>query len=106
MVLRDGYRPWYMKGERNTLTASGKDDTIFPSKPQQGWNLVLKLTKSELDSLLTTWAKSSSVSFTDHLGSAHTVLCIGEVSEQTLVPVLDGTSSLYHVPIRLKVKQT
>jgi len=103
-VLRDGYAPFFLKGERNTLTSTGKDDTVFPANPQQGWDMVLKVTKTKLDSLLTTWAKKAGISFTDHLGGNHTVICLGAIEQRTLVPILDGASSLYHVPIRMKVK--
>lgn len=102
-VLLNGYRPWYMKGERNTLTSTGKDDTVYPANAQEGWDLVLKCTYTQLSSLLTTWAKTVTVSFTDPLGSSHTVRCLDAIRQETLTPMLDGSNSYYYVPVRLKV---
>ena len=104
-VLLDGYSHWINKGERNTLTLSGKDDTVFPAKSQEGWDLVLRVTHTELGQLQTTWLKTTTVDFTDSLDAGHTVLCLGPLSERPLTPILDGALNKYNVPITLKVAQ-
>lgn len=56
--------------------------------------------------LASSWANTVEVSpnFKLYNIPAHRVYLQGELSERTLVPMLDGDFSLYHVPIRLKVK--
>lgn len=104
-VLFGGYSHRVNKGERNTLTISGKDDTVYPANSQEEWDLVLTVSHAQLGTLQTTWLLAAAVSFTDSLDVEHTVLCLGSLGERSLTPILDGALNRYHVPIRLKVQQ-
>jgi hypothetical protein len=110
-ILFGGYSPWIDKGERNTLTISGKDDTVYPANAQEGWDMVIRAphaavaTAGGLDSLKTTWLKTTTVSFTDSLDASYTVLCLGSLRQDSLTPILDGAQNVYHIPVSLKVRQ-
>jgi len=103
-VLAHGYLPSINKYERATLTAGGVHDIVFPPTKEQAWDLILKLSYSQLSSLMTTWEKTSTVAFTDPLNNAYTVVCVGPIQWRNLIPILDGDNAIYHVPCRLLEK--
>jgi len=104
-VLLGGYSPDYSKGERVTLTSTAKHDVVYPTTAVSSWAMVLKCSKADLDNLKTLYAVKGTVNFTDNLGTDQTdCYLLGNLQERSLIPILDGTNAVYHVPIRIMKK--
>ena len=104
-VLLGGYAPDYNKNERITLTSTGKHDVVYPANAVTSWAMILKCSKADLDNLKILYAVKGTNTFTDNLGTAQEACyLLGNLNERSLMPILDGSSAVYHVPIRI-VKQ-
>ena len=104
-VLLGGYAPDYNKNERITLTSTGKHDVVYPANAVTSWAMVLKCSKTDLDNLKILYAVKGTTTFHDNLtvfqGACYLV---GNLNERSLTPILDGSSAVYHVPIRIVKK--
>tara|TARA_Y100000310_G_scaffold271175_1_gene285549 strand:+ start:9407 stop:10240 length:834 start_codon:yes stop_codon:yes gene_type:complete len=76
-VLVQGWQPFRSKGERVTLTSTGKHDIVYPAVAQQGWNLVLKCTYEQLLSLMGSFSRKAAVSYTPSVPIPRVVRTVG-----------------------------
>ena len=95
-VLLHSYRPWLAKGERVTRTAGGVHDVVFPSASESGWNMVLKCTYDELQTLLTSYAKKEAVVL---YPSIHSASLWQYITEGDLNKILTDTVTMLAVQI-------
>ena len=67
------------------------------------WEAETKGSGGTAEWYIESWANvaTRSLPFRLNGAAADDVILLGELSEQTLIPILDGSSSLYHVPIRI-----
>ena len=66
---------------------------IAPVAAPEGWGTI--------NDLRSTLVKMQGLDFTDHYGTEHTAHVFGELPQQSLSPMWDGSSNEFYVPVRL-----
>jgi hypothetical protein len=116
-VVMGSLQPVYTRQQTRRRTLTGKSDNQVGAA-RQGWTMTLRVhTESDplgssyglLSDLTTLWlynnpaaTPSNLITFTDHLGAAHTVEFAGDFNRENLTPYLDGPDAAYLVQVVLE----
>lgn len=88
-------------------TSLGASDVTFASMVFYDWEgtIVAKYTPEtgygSYSDLMTSLAKKSTLSFTDHLGDTYTVIASGPFKPKCTIPNWDSPSASFHVYVKL-----
>jgi hypothetical protein len=100
------------KPARARKNLAGNTDVTYGPSVTIAWvgEFVVPVTASGSDwgnaaDLRTTYEKMENLTFTDHYGNSHTVVMLGELSEDTMLPVLDSALNRFIFKVNL-VKAT
>lgn len=104
----DQYNQGRIKPARARKTLAGATDVTYGPATTVVWSgeLMVPVTPSgsswgSAADLRTTYDKMENVTFVDHYGNSHTVAMLGELEEQSLLPVLDSNLNRFIFKINL-----
>lgn len=102
------WRPWFIKPGSVRYTLAGNSDATYGSAVPQGWEGAIEVPyedsgtyggRSEFE---TTIKLMQAVPFIDHWGVSYNVHIIGEITFETLRPMIDGDTNKLYYTLRLE----
>jgi len=104
----DQYSQSRSKPARVRKNLAGATDVTYGPAVTIGWvgELIVPVSASGSDwgnsaDLRTTYEKMENLTFVDHYGTSHTVVMLGELDEQSLLPVLDSALNRFIFKVNL-----
>lgn len=101
---------WKQSQERPMMMRtllSGTRDIVYGVDFPNQWEGKLRVPVSAsgsygtISDFRTTYAKKQSLSFTDHLGNAYSVVILGNITEESLTPMWDASANVYLIPVQI-----